>query len=70
MEEAYQGESKLDFIHKLAIANKKAFETHYWLRLLRDSKLLTRSQTESLLADCDELQRMLIAAIKTSKSRA
>ncbi len=70
VEEAYQGESKLDFIHKLAIANKEAFETHYWLRLLRDSKLLTRSQTESLLADCDELQRMLIAAIKTSKSRA
>ena len=27
VEEAFQGESKLDFIHKLAIANKEAFET-------------------------------------------
>ena len=69
IEEAYQGESKSDFIHKLAIANKEAFETHYWLRLLRDSSFLTPKQAESLLAECDELQRMLVAAIKTSKSR-
>lgn len=69
VEEAFQGESKSDFIHKLAIANKEAFETHYWLRLLRDSKLLTAKQAESLLVECDELQRMLVAAIKTSKSK-
>ena len=67
IEEAFQAESKADFVHKLAIANKEAFETHYWLRLLRDSKLITTSQAESLLIDCDELQRVLIAAIKTSK---
>ena len=69
VEEAFQGESKLDFIHKLSIANKEAFETHYWLRLLRDSKLLTAKQAESMLRECDELQRMLVAAIKTSKSK-
>lgn len=32
IEEAYQGESKADFVHKLAIANKEAFETHYWAK--------------------------------------
>jgi len=69
IEEAFQGESKPDFIHKLAIANKEAFETHYWLRFLRDTKLLTTKQAESLLSECDELQRMLVAAIKTSKTR-
>ncbi len=69
IEEAYQGESKLDFIHKLAIANKGAFETYYWLRLLRDSKLLTEKQAESILSECDEIQRMLVAAIKTAKAR-
>jgi four helix bundle protein len=67
IEEAYQAESKSDFIHKLSIANKEAFETHYWLRLLRDSTLLTEKQSELLLVECDEIQRMLIAAIKTSK---
>ena len=69
IEEAFQGESTSDFIHKLSIANKEAFETHYWLRLLRDSGMLTAKQAESLLAECDELQRMLVASIKTSKVR-
>ena len=32
--EAEQGESKADFIHKLAIALKEAKETEYWLALL------------------------------------
>ena len=32
VEEAFQGESTSDFIHKLSIANKEAFETQYWLR--------------------------------------
>ena len=69
IEEAYQGESKSDFIHKLAIANKEAFETHYWLRLLRDSIILETNMADSFMADCDEIQRMLVAAIKTAKSR-
>jgi len=69
IEEAYQGESKLDFIHKLAIANKEAFETHYWLRLLRDSDIVGKKLADSLLGDCDELQRILISSIKTAKQR-
>lgn len=67
IEEAYQGQSKADFIHKLSVANKEAFETHYWLRLLRDSDLLETKIAESLLIDCDELQRLLVSSIKTSK---
>lgn len=69
IEEAYQGESRSDFIHKLSIANKEAFETHYWLRLLTDSHYFEPNQSEIMLKDCDELQRMLVAAIKTAKAR-
>lgn len=69
IEEAYQGESKSDFIHKLAIANKEAFETHYWLRLLRDSGYLEKKIADSLLFDCDELQRILVSSIKTAKGK-
>ena len=69
IEEAYQGESKADFIHKLAISNKEAFETHYWLRLFKDSLILEPKLAESLMSDCDEIQRMLVAAIKTAKAR-
>jgi four helix bundle protein len=68
VEEANQAESKADFIHKLCIANKEAFETNYWLRLLRDSDILTQKQAESLIADCEELQKLLTSSIKTSKN--
>lgn len=70
IEEAHQGESKADFIHKLSIANKEAFETNYWLRLLRDSDLLETKIADSLLVDCDELQKILVSSIKTAKSRS
>ena len=67
IEEAYQGESKADFLHKLAIANKEAFETNYWIRLLRDSQFIESKLADSLLIDCEEIQRILISSIKTSK---
>ena len=40
VEEALAGVSRADFIAKMAVASKEARETHYWLRLLRDSKSL------------------------------
>ena len=66
--EANQAQSKADFIHKLSIAHKESFETDYWLCLLRDSEYLSIPQAESLLTDCYELQKLLTASIKTSKS--
>ncbi len=57
IEEAYQGESKADFIHKFASANKEAFETEYWLRLLRDSEILEPNIANSLVKDCEELKK-------------
>ena len=68
VEEANQGQSKADFIHKLSTALKESFETHYWLRLLRDSEILEDKIANSLLADCEEVQKMLTASIKTSKN--
>jgi four helix bundle protein len=69
VEEAYQGESKADFIHKFAIANKEAFETHYWLRLLRDTAILEAKLADSMIGDCREIQAMLVASIRTAKGR-
>lgn len=67
--EANQAQSAADFIHKLSIALKESFETEYWLCLLRDSEYLTEKQSESLIADCNELQKILTSSIKTSKSK-
>ena len=68
VEEATQAQSKVDFIHKLSISQKESFETHYWLRLLRDSALIEPRLAASLLSQCEELQRLLTASIKTSKA--
>lgn len=67
VEEANHAQSKADFIHKLSISQKEAFETDYWLRLLRDSEYLTETQADSLLNDCRELQKLITASIKTAK---
>jgi len=66
--EGNRAQSKTDFVHKLSIALKEADETEYWLNLLRDTDFITPSQAESLLSDCLEIQKMLIACIKTAKS--
>ena len=68
VEEANQAQSKKDFAHKLSIALKEATETNYWLRLLRDSEMLESKIAESLLSDCEELQKMLTSSIKTTKN--
>ena len=59
VEEAIGGQSKKDFFAKLSIAYKETRETHYWLRLLRDSEYLTSQQAEKLLSECDEILRIL-----------
>lgn len=68
VEEANQGESKKDFIHKLGIAQKEAHETHYWLRLLTDSGYIDKILSTSLIADCEELIKLITASIKTAKN--
>jgi four helix bundle protein len=69
IEESVHAQSKTDFIHKLSIAQKEASETNYWLRLLRDSEYMSDKQAESLLNDCEEMQKLLAASIKTVKSK-
>ena len=67
IEEGKQGENKPDFIQKYSVANKEAFKTNFLLRLLRDSEKISVTQSQSLLEDCGELQRLLITSLKTSR---
>ena len=63
VEEAMAAQSRRDFISKLAIARKEARECHYWLRLLRDSQLLSAEEVGIALGACDEIVRLLTAII-------
>ena len=66
--EGNQAQSKPDFVHKLSIAHKESFETEYWLCLLRDGEFITEKQAESLIIDCQEVQKILTSSIKTAKA--
>ena len=66
--EANYGQSKADFISKMHIALKETAETEYWLRLLILSEYISEKEGESLLNDCLEIKRILVATLNTAKN--
>ena len=67
VEEALAGQSRADFLSKMSIASKEARETNYWLRLLRDSNIISCVPIDSLLEKSEEISKMLTAIVKTTK---
>ena len=70
MNEAQYGNSKADFIAKLHIALKETAETEYWLHVLKKSDYLDESLAVSMLNDCLEIKKILIASISTAKANS
>ena len=66
--EAEYSESKADFVHKLAIAQKEANETFYWLELLQQTRYMSQIEYDSIHQDTIEIIKILIASIKTAKN--
>ena len=66
--EAEYAESKSDFVHKMAIAQKEINETLYWLELLNASEYLTVQQFESINTDAIEIIKLITSSIKTAKN--
>ena len=69
IEEAQSGESRADFIHKLAVAQKEARESHYWLRLLASSGIVAEASLQPLMRETEELISVVTAIIITTKSK-
>ena len=65
--EANYGQSKADFISKMHIALKETAETEYWIKLLYMSEYIDGKMSNSLLDDCLEIKRILIAFINPAK---
>ena len=51
------------------IALKESGETEYWLKLLEKTDYLSKFQAESILKDCEELIKILVSIIKTTKQK-
>jgi four helix bundle protein len=65
--EAQHAQSRADFVHKMNLALKEANETAYWISLLNDTGYLSVEIFSSLNNDCEELLRLLVKIVKTSK---
>lgn len=65
--EAEQAQSRPDFVHKMNIALKEANETDYWIDLLFQSQLMPQDRYDALHPDIQELLRLLISIVKSSK---
>jgi len=68
VEEALAGQSRKDFIAKMAIASKEARETNYWLRLFVQSGVLSDKMSDSMISESDEIVKLLTSIVKTSQS--
>ena len=69
-EEAVGGQSKADFVSKISIAYKEARETKYWIRLLQATDYFEETQAKSLLADLDEILKIIGKIQITSKNNS
>jgi len=68
--EGQYAQSKADFMTKYTVALKEASETRYWLELLCEAKYLPDvKNTKTLMADCDELLRLLTSSVKKLKQK-
>ena len=66
--EANRSQSKKEFIAKLNISLKEADETMYWLELLHESEYLDDNTFNSIYNDTEELVKLLVSIIKSTKS--
>ncbi len=67
--EAQYAQGTKDFISKLEIAQKECFETEFWLELLFETNCMDEQSYKRAQNDCGAIRRMLIASLKTVKSK-
>ncbi|MBA2330164.1 MAG: four helix bundle protein [Chitinophagaceae bacterium] len=65
IEEAIAAQSRKDFISKMSIASKEARETRYWLRLLKQSKLVDL-EFDAYITSVEHIINILTKIVKTS----
>ncbi len=67
IEEAQDAASKKDFIHCLIVSLKEARETEYWLKVIKESGLISSLKLSEALQEVNELIKILTTIIKRSK---
>lgn len=70
IEEARGAFSKSDFTYKMNTTFKEARESNLWLRLIRDSGLVTSTRITGLLRESEEIRNILGASVRTAKKKS
>lgn len=65
--EAQAGQSKKDFIAKMAIAAKEARESFYWLKLLTASNIIPEAQLTNIKDESNQIIAILTSIIKIAQ---
>jgi four helix bundle protein len=68
IEEAQSGQSRADFISKMAIALKEARETHVRLRILAEAAVIPEQKLAPLIREADEIKRVLASIIISARN--
>ena len=69
VEEAIATFSKDDFTYKMSVSLKESRETHYWLRLTRDSLIVPKEAVTPIIPNAEEVMRILGAIVKSSRQK-
>jgi len=67
VEEAIGAQSRKDFISKMTIALKEARETFYWLKLLKDSEIISENMLSNILDESEQLIKIISEIVITSR---
>ena len=67
--EAQGAQSKPDFIAKMSIAHKEAYESDYWIRLIMAAELIPVHKLQNLADETEQIVKMLSSILITSKKR-
>jgi four helix bundle protein len=69
VEEAIGAYSKPEFTHRMSVALREARESHYWLRLIRDSEMIQTSRLGAVINEAEEIKKILGAIVRTSRMK-
>ena len=65
---ACRARSPAEFASKMGVVEEEADETALWVELLIDSRMLPQSDLHPLWKEADELTRIAVASIRTTRS--
>ena len=67
---ALRGRSTAEFLSRLGIVEEEIDESLYWMEMLVEAGLIGQQRLAALMNEANEIASIVVAAIKTTKSRS